>query len=174
MAPDGRVYVIDDQRNDIQVFDGAGRFLFAFDGTEGGELGLIDTGGVTLDETGNILVADYGNQRIVRFSPDGEPLASWGERGTDEGDFFGPIDLVVDERGHVYVVDNSLHRVQVFDREGRFLTRFGQAGTAMEQFGGVVSIARDASGQLYVSDADRGVVLAYRLQMPEAATPAPS
>ncbi len=85
MAPDGRVYVIDDRRNDIQVFDGEGRFLFAFDGAEGGDPGLADTGGLTIDEAGNILVADYGNQRIVRFSPDGEQLASWGEVGTRRG-----------------------------------------------------------------------------------------
>ena len=30
IAPDGRVYVIDDQRNDVQVFDGDGQFHFAF------------------------------------------------------------------------------------------------------------------------------------------------
>jgi hypothetical protein len=109
----------------------------------------------------------------VRFSPDGEQLASWGEVGTRAGEFFAPIDLVVDAQGRVYVVDNSLHRVQVYDRDGRFLTQFGRAGMKAGQFSSVVSIARDASGQLYLSDAGRNVVQAYRLETPGEATPAP-
>jgi hypothetical protein len=39
------------------------------------------------------------------------------------------------------------------------------------ELGSVVSIARDSAGQLYLSDAGRHVVLAYRLQLPDAATP---
>ena len=107
------------------------------------------------------------------FSADGHFLSAWGEAGTNKGQFNQPIDLVVDEQGHVSVVDCCNYRVQVFDEDGHYLAQFGKPGFDEGDLSGPVSIARDASGQLYVSDANRGVVLAYRLDLPAVATPAP-
>jgi len=110
---------------------------------------------------------------VQSFSADGQWLSAWGEAGTDKGRFNRPIDLVVDEQDHVYVVDCCNYRVQVFDEDGHYLAQFGKPGLDEGDLSGPVSIARDASDQLYVSDANRGVVLAYRLDLPPEATPAP-
>ena len=56
---------------------------------------------VAVDHEGLIYVADAGNSRIQQLSPQGEPLAQWGSRGTDPGQFglFGPhTGMAIDAR----------------------------------------------------------------------------
>ena len=74
-----------------------------------------------LSPTGDLYVSDgYGNARVHKFSPDGRPLLSWGEPGTDPGQFNSPHNICCDADGWVYVADRENHRVQVFDGGGRY------------------------------------------------------
>src|SRR4051794_20456052 len=41
--------------------------------------------GLDVDELDNVYVADYGNNRIQKFTPDGELLTAWGSTGTSGG-----------------------------------------------------------------------------------------
>ena len=71
---------------------------------------------------GSIFVADgHGNDRVVKFSPEGEYLLEWGEEGTDYGQFNEPHSLAMDSRGRLFVGDRINQRIQVFDQNGRFL-----------------------------------------------------
>ena len=45
---------------------------------------------------------------------------SWGEPGTDPGQFNLPHNVATDGDGLVYVADRENHRVQIFDGEGRY------------------------------------------------------
>ncbi|GIX49550.1 MAG: hypothetical protein KatS3mg131_3761 [Candidatus Tectimicrobiota bacterium] len=75
--------------------------------------------------TGAIYVADgYGNSRVHKFSPDGKLLFSWGEPGTDPGQFNIVHNIATDREGYVYVADRENHRVQVFTPEGKFETQW--------------------------------------------------
>ena len=74
-----------------------------------------------LSPTGDIYVADgYGNSRVHKYSPDGKLLMSWGEPGTDAGQFNIVHNIVTDKEGWVYVADRENHRVQVFDAKGKY------------------------------------------------------
>jgi hypothetical protein len=66
----------------------------------------------------------YGNARVHKFAPDGKLLKSWGEPGTDPGQFNIVHNIVTDPEGWVYVADRENHRVQVFDGEGRYETQW--------------------------------------------------
>ncbi|MGE0801267.1 MAG: peptidyl-alpha-hydroxyglycine alpha-amidating lyase family protein [Lautropia sp.] len=78
-----------------------------------------------LSPSGDIYVSDgYGNARIHKFSPDGKLIHSWGEPGTDPGQFNIAHNVVTDEDGWVYVADRENHRVQVFDSRGKFETQW--------------------------------------------------
>ena len=81
---------------------------------------------VALDpHTGEIYVADgYGNARVHKFSPDGEYLFSWGEYGTDPGQFNLVHSICTDREGLVYVADRESHRVQIFDSKGKYLRQW--------------------------------------------------
>src|SRR5580765_6840857 len=78
-----------------------------------------------LSPRGDIYVSDgYGNARVHKFSPDGKLLKSWGEPGTDPGQFNIAHNIVTDDEGWVYVADRENHRVQVFDGNGKYETQW--------------------------------------------------
>jgi sugar lactone lactonase YvrE len=66
----------------------------------------------------------YGNARIHKFSLDGKLLASWGEPGTDPGQFNIPHNICCDPDGWIYVADRENHRVQIFDGDGKWETQW--------------------------------------------------
>ena len=78
-----------------------------------------------LSPRGDIYVSDgYGNARVHKYSPDGKLLLSWGEPGTDPGQFNIVHNVVTDAEGWVYVADRENHRVQVFDGNGKYETQW--------------------------------------------------
>jgi streptogramin lyase len=80
---------------------------------------------VGLASTGEIFVSDgYGNARVHKFSPDGEWLLSWGERGDGPGQFALSHSVRVDKYDRVWVCDRENHRIQIFDAEGHYLTEW--------------------------------------------------
>lgn len=78
-----------------------------------------------LSPQGEIYVSDgYGNARVHKFTPDGRLIKSWGEPGTDPGQFNIVHNIATDADGFVYVADRENHRVQVFDGDGRYETQW--------------------------------------------------
>jgi hypothetical protein len=74
-----------------------------------------------LSPKGEIYISDgYGNARVHKYSPDGKLMFSWGEPGTDPGQFNIVHNIVTDAEGWVYVADRENHRVQVFNGEGKY------------------------------------------------------
>ena len=78
-----------------------------------------------LSPQGDLYVSDgYGNARVHKYAPDGKLLRSWGEPGTDPGQFNIPHNICCDAQGWVFVADRENHRVQVFDGNGRYETQW--------------------------------------------------
>src|SRR5215831_8053079 len=78
-----------------------------------------------LSPQGDLYVSDgYGNARIHKYTPDGKLQMSWGEPGTDPGQFNIPHNICCDGDGWLYVADRENHRVQVFDGNGKFETQW--------------------------------------------------
>jgi DNA-binding beta-propeller fold protein YncE len=76
-------------------------------------------------KSGDLYIADgYGNARVHKYAPDGRHLFSWGEYGTDPGQFNLVHSVATDAEGRVYVADRENHRVQVFDEHGRYLDQW--------------------------------------------------
>jgi DNA-binding beta-propeller fold protein YncE len=74
-----------------------------------------------LSPRGDIYVSDgYGNARVHKFTPDGKLEMSWGEPGTDPGQFNLVHNICTDAEGWVYVADRENHRIQVFDGNGKY------------------------------------------------------
>lgn len=94
---------------------------------------------------GSIFVADgHNNNRIVKYSPEGEYLLEWGRAGAGPGEFDTPHALAMDSRGRLFVADRGNLRVQVFDQQGNFLDEW-------KQFGRPSGVTITAADTIYVA-----------------------
>jgi sugar lactone lactonase YvrE len=97
-------------------------------------------------KSGNIYVTDgYGNSRVHKYAPDGKHLLSWGDVGTDPGEFCNPHNVIVDEDENVYVCDRENNRVQVFDSEGKLQAIWYEIYKAD-------GMCRDSEGNFYIGE----------------------
>jgi sugar lactone lactonase YvrE len=78
---------------------------------------------VASDFHDNVYVADWGNDRIQKFSPEGKHLAQLGASGDGDGQFIRPSSVAVDRDGFIYVADWGNERVQVLDAHGEFVAK---------------------------------------------------
>src|SRR2546425_2063053 len=84
---------------------------------------------VAWDAAGNIFVADgHGNARIAKFDKNGRFIASWGSRGSEQGQFNVAHAIAVDAQGNVFVADQDNKRIQIFDNAGTFKTQMSNVG----------------------------------------------
>ncbi len=71
---------------------------------------------------GDVFVSDgYGNSRVHRLDKAGNHILSWGEPGSDHGQFSLPHNIAMLGTDRVIVCDRENHRVQVFTTEGEFV-----------------------------------------------------
>ena len=76
---------------------------------------------IAFDQDDNVYVADgYGNARIVKLDSLGNRLNIWGKKGTAEGEFDNPHNVLIDPQGRVLVADRYNARIQIFDQDGNF------------------------------------------------------
>ncbi len=153
----GDLFVVDANNHRIQKFDKDGNFLtvwgkFGF-AWKGASQGVFDNPwGIAVDKDDNVYIADTLNNRIQKYTPDGEPILMWGKEGAFDGAFFYCRDVAIDFAGNVYVTDEINNRVQKFDSRGNFLAKWGKEGNGPGQFNGPWGITVDALGNVYVAD----------------------
>ena len=106
---------------------------------------------VAVGANGDIFVADghdaNGNNRLIKYSADGQYIKSWGKTGYGPGEFRTLHGLAIDSRGRLFVADRSNNRIQIFDQEGTFVAIW-------TQFGCPSGIAFDDKDQIYVADSE--------------------
>ncbi len=130
IGPDDTIYCTDDVDQTVRKFTLDGRLLMTI-GTSGQPAPEFSgrpfnrPTHTALSPRGDIYVADgYANARVHRFSPDGKLLTSWGESGTEPGQFNVVHNICCDAAGFVYVADRDNLRIQVFDDDGRFVAQW--------------------------------------------------
>ena len=145
------VWVTDTGRHQVLKFSHEGELLLSVG--EEGVAGLDETHfnqptDVAVAPNGEFYVSDgYGNNRVVRFSPEGKFISDWGERGSAPGQFDLPHGIARDAGGRLYVADRTNGRIQVFDADGQFLHLWQS-----EALGRPWSVDIGADGHLYVID----------------------
>ena len=107
----------------VQILSWEGRHLGSFGGKGCLDSQLSYPWGLSLDSTGNVIVADTGNKLIKIFTPDGRFVMKIGGQGS----FSFPAHCV--QCGEYFIVsDSSEHCIKVFNREGHFQYKFGKVG----------------------------------------------
>jgi DNA-binding beta-propeller fold protein YncE len=155
----GNIYVAEiDSKHRVQKLGPDGTFIAEW------APGLYGPRKIAIGPDDSIYVVDSGHNRIVKFSPNGQVLASWGSDGSGDGQFSGVSSVAVDPTtDRVYVADPLNRRMQVFDSTGRFLTKWPvpEWGESL----GFEDLAIDPErGRLYASSAHMNIILVFDLQ----------
>jgi sugar lactone lactonase YvrE len=158
----------------ITTIVGTGQSGFSNDGKRGTIAQVRYPEGVILGPGGTLYIADSGNNRIRKLSPDGivTTVAGDGTQGfggdggpATKAKFSRPIGMALAPDGSLYVADSGNRRVRVILPNGTIQTIAGNGTNAYEGdngpalqagFGRPTWLALDAKGDLYVSDSGTG------------------
>lgn len=168
VATDGadNLYVSDTENNRVLKYASDG----SLDTSWGGGDGIIGTGaegntpeqfnhpcGLVCDSAGNLYVADTGNHRIKRYTPEGVLDTSWSSNGIVGGTFGNgpdqfqyPIGVAVDSSNNLWIADTENHRIKRYLPNGTLDTSwgtngsFGEYGSNPGQFKSPTGIAIDS------------------------------
>jgi DNA-binding beta-propeller fold protein YncE len=162
MAPDDTVWLTDDGDHTVRHCTLDGKILLTI-GIPGAPRPYMSgepfnrCTHTALSPQGDLYVSDgYGNSRVHKYAPNGTLLTSWGEPGTDPGQFNIAHNICCDAEGWVYVADRENHRVQVFDGNGRFETQWSN----MHRPSGLY-LHRGAEPRFYVGEIGGGMGVNY-------------
>ncbi|HEY1738698.1 MAG TPA: fibronectin type III domain-containing protein [Acidimicrobiia bacterium] len=169
----GNVYVADTGNNRIRKITSAGVVTtLAGSGTAGFADGTGTSAkfsapsGIDVDSSGNLWVADTGNNRIREITSAGvvTTLAGSGTSGSTDGQgtaatFAAPYGIAVDSLGNVYVSSQTANTIREVTSSGLVGTLAGSGSTGSNDatgnaatFNAPAGMETDSGGHLYVAD----------------------
>ncbi len=173
-APDGTIWVIDRCGNSgaggttcagagaainpIFQFAPSGKLLKTF-----GAGMFVSPHKLTVDDAGNLWVADNGSHQVFKLDQNGRVLMTLGKKGVagpglDE--FDAPTEVAVAPNGDIFVADGHSGggmatgnaRIVKFDKNGTFIKTWGKKGMGPAEFDVPHTLALDSRGRLFVGD----------------------
>jgi DNA-binding beta-propeller fold protein YncE len=123
------------------------RFAFDFGEAGSGNGQFSDIGGIDIDASGNLWVADSANNRVQKFNAKGEYLSQFGSAFLSY-----PAGIAIDSKGNLWISDGNENSVTKYSPEGKYLSGFGFEGSGNGQFAYPSDLAIDPSGNLWVAD----------------------
>lgn len=179
----GNLYIADSANNRVRKVNAAGAIStvaggailpgYSGDGGQAVGAGLFLPGGIAVDTSGNLFIADIGNNRIRKVSAGGviTTVTGNGTKGFsgDGGpataaqlNLFGAhAGVAVDSAGNLYIADIANHRVRKVDGAGVITTVAGNGIAGFSGDGGPAvnaglnnptDVAVDAAGNWYIAD----------------------
>ena len=155
---------------DISTVAGDGIATFSGDGGPATSARLRNPFGVELDSSGNLFIADLGNNRIRKVDTSGNisTVAGNGSQGFS-GDggpatstkLNNPRVVVVDSSGNLFIADTNNNRIRKVDTSGNISTVAGNGSFGLSGDGGPATsttlsnprgVAVDSSGNLFIAD----------------------
>ncbi|MGN6559269.1 MAG: 6-bladed beta-propeller, partial [Candidatus Nitrosocosmicus sp.] len=152
----GNVYVIDGGNNRVQKFDSNDTFITTWGSFGTGNGQFNSASGIAIDSYDNVYISNSntgsGSNPIQKFDSNGMFITTWGNQGSENGQFISPSGIATDPSDSLFVTDLDNNRVQKFDSNGTFITTWGSYGTGNGQFISPSGIATDHAGNVYVKE----------------------
>lgn len=168
----GRTYVADSGNHVIRLLSADGTVsTFAGSGRpedrdgNGVQAGFKEPSGLAIDADGNLFVADSGNHRLKKITPDGivTTIAGAGRSGFANGQalsalFSKPQGIALSPTGVIFVADTGNHTIRKV--ENGVVSTYAGTGhpggangeVLNSEFNQPIGIAFDGSGELFVAD----------------------
>jgi uncharacterized protein (TIGR03437 family) len=175
----GNIFLSDTDRNLVRKIDakglittiaGVGVAGFSGDGGPAASAALNLPYGLAADLSGNVYIADLGNQRVRRVAPDGSisTVAGTGVKGSlgdggsaSSAQLMSPRNVATDAAGNLYISEFEGHRVRRVASDGKISTVAGTGVAGFRGDGGLAINAQigypagltvDRSGAIYLAD----------------------
>lgn len=119
---------------------------------------FVKPSGLATDNEDFVYIADSDNDRIQKFTADGQFISQW--KNIDDKQFYSVNGIAVDRDGFIYAADTQNNRVVKFTPEGELiyeLKNYGTNGKPFVPYG----IAISFSGDVYVTDTRNNSVLRF-------------
>ncbi len=159
---EGNVYIIDRRLQRLIKFSPGGEYIREIGGFGDGPEQFNDPRDVDAHLTLNIFVADYNNNRIVRFDSHLYYLNQYVTDDFDNPYFFEmPLSVAVSGQYDILILDDLHKRVIKLNRFNQPQAAFGGMADNMGQLLGPYQLALSNKGQVFVSDPEQKAVMVY-------------
>ncbi len=147
----GELFVTDPGNNRVEKWDSTTMPAFA---STIGAGDFTHPGDAAIDPKGRIWVTNSkGNPAIEVFSSSGTREATYGEHGSEKGQYVEPDGIAVNQStSNVYVADGGAGRIDQLSEAGAIVKEIGSKGTGAGQMADPVAVGLDPSGDVWVAD----------------------
>lgn len=128
---DGYIYVVELDREGnhrVQKFTTDGKYVTKWEMPEVCCHWWPMIVGITVDPDGNIYVSNPFASTIRKYTPNGNLLTEFRNKGSGEGELRNPQGLCIDGNGTLYVSDRANYRIQRFDDDFNLIDGWGSFG----------------------------------------------
>ncbi len=161
----GNVYVADLGNNAIRKITPAGAVttlagsgVAGWNDATGNTAQFKNPRGLTVDASGNVYVADKGNNRIRKITPAGAvttvaglTTAGYTDGAVATATFNQPQGVAMDSKGNLYIADTGNNAIRYIGTDGT-VTTFAGGAYDYSLMGYTTAIITDAAGNLYMAD----------------------
>jgi DNA-binding beta-propeller fold protein YncE len=148
------LFVSDYPSDKIYKINSKGNFLERFGETGIGKGQFHGPVGLDVSKTDQLYVVDSGNNRVQKFSLNGDFLSSFpSETAKPVEKLFSPTGLTIHEDGLIYVADKGNSRIAVFDEEGNYIKQINHKNMNKPRS------VKFYDNRIYIADENTGLMI---------------
>lgn len=159
----------------VSTVAGTGVGGYSSDNVAATSANIYSPQGVTVDTSGNIFIADTGNDRIRKVTSgtiktvagNGDYIYNGDNKQATSATLYNPTGVEVDSSGNIYIADQWNHRIRKVTVSTGIITTIAGTGSNGYSGNGVATscklnypqdVAVDASGAVYITDSDNDLL----------------
>ena len=176
----GNIYLLDRGRHQLFLISEEGKLEIQIGGFGSGDQQFNSPADLNASNGLDVFVADYQNERVMRFDKSLNFLSAFESRWEAPYHFNEVVCLAVSDLNDLFLIDNGEKKVLKFSRFSEPTAVFGGIFDTDGQLLDPVQITIDGSKHIYVSDPSQEAVIVFdylgnfvtRIQSPDVPSPA--